>query len=72
MPAVDCGLVKYTVTNNAIRAVAIALQLGGNHGLTRHNPLVRHYRDVLCYRIHTSQNDVILVAAGKRAIAHEV
>lgn len=68
-PAADSGLVKYTVTNNAIRAVEIALQLSGNHGLTRHNPLERHYRDVLCSRIHTPQNDAILVVAGKRAIA---
>ncbi len=71
-PAADSGLVKYTVTNNAIRVVEIALQLSGNHGLTRHNPLERHYRDVLCSRIHTPQNDAILVAAGRRAIARHV
>ena len=50
---------------NAIRAVELALQLTGNHGLARQNPLERHYRDVLCSRIHTPQNDAILVAAGK-------
>ncbi|WP_218509866.1 acyl-CoA dehydrogenase family protein [Variovorax sp. dw_308] len=66
--AVDSGLLKYTVTNNAIRAVELALQLSGNHGLTRHNPLERHLRDVLCGRIHTPQNDAVLVAAGKRAL----
>ena len=66
--ATDSGLLKYTVTTNAIRAVEIALQLSGNHGLTRHNPLERHYRDVLCSRIHTPQNDAILVAAGKAAL----
>jgi alkylation response protein AidB-like acyl-CoA dehydrogenase len=64
----DSGLLKYTVTGNAVRAVELALQLSGNHGLTRHNPLERHYRDVLCSRIHTPQNDAILVAAGKRAL----
>jgi len=67
-PATDSGLLKYTVTNNAIRAVELALQLSGNHGLTRQNPLERHYRDVLCSRIHTPQNDAILVAAGKRVL----
>ncbi len=67
-PAADSGLLKYTVTGNAVRAVELALQLSGNHGLTRHNPLERHYRDVLCSRIHTPQNDAILVAAGKRAL----
>jgi len=67
-PATDSGLLKYTVTNNAIRAVELALQLSGNHGLTRQNPLERHYRDVLCSRIHTPQNDAILIAAGVRAL----
>ncbi|WP_432726727.1 acyl-CoA dehydrogenase family protein [Variovorax sp. W6] len=67
-PAADSGLLKYTVTGNAIRAVELALQLSGNHGLTRQNPLERHYRDVLCSRIHTPQNDATLVAAGKRAL----
>ncbi|MEJ8845633.1 acyl-CoA dehydrogenase family protein [Variovorax rhizosphaerae] len=66
--AIDSGLLKYTVTNNAIRAVELALQLSGNHGLTRHNPLERHLRDVLCGRIHTPQNDAVLVAAGKRTL----
>jgi len=67
-PAADSGLLKYTVTGNAIRVVELALQLSGNHGLSRRNPLARHYRDVLCSRIHTPQNDAILVAAGKRAL----
>jgi alkylation response protein AidB-like acyl-CoA dehydrogenase len=66
--ASDSGLLKYNTTQNAIRAVEIALQLSGNHGLTRHNPLERHYRDVLCGRVHTPQNDSALVAAGKAAL----
>jgi alkylation response protein AidB-like acyl-CoA dehydrogenase len=66
--ASDSGLLKYTTTNNAIRAVEIALQLSGNHGLARQNPLERHYRDVLCGRVHTPQNDSALVAAGKFAL----
>ncbi len=67
-PAVDSGLVKRTVTANAIRAVEIGLQLSGNHGLARQNPLERHHRDVLCGRIHTPQDDAVLVAAGRRAL----
>ncbi|MET0542333.1 MAG: acyl-CoA dehydrogenase family protein [Variovorax sp.] len=66
--AADSGLVKYTVTNNAIRVVELALQLSGNHGLSRQNPLERHHRDVLCGRVHTPQNDAVLVAAGRRAL----
>ena len=65
--AVDSGLVKFNVTGNAIRAVELALQLTGNHGLSRRNPLERHWRDVQCSRIHTPQNDSILTAAGRAA-----
>ncbi|MNO06445.1 hypothetical protein D3C81_2282130 [compost metagenome] len=53
------------MTGNAIRAVELALQLSGNHGLSRNYPVERHYRDVLCSRIHTPQNDSVLVAAGR-------
>lgn len=69
-PDVDAsGLVKFTVTNHAIRVTELALQLSGNHGLSRHNPLERYHRDVLCSRTHTPQNDSILVAAGRAAFA---
>ena len=44
------GSVKRTVTEHAIRVVEQALKLSGNHGLSRANPLERHYRDVLCSR----------------------
>jgi alkylation response protein AidB-like acyl-CoA dehydrogenase len=36
--------------------------------LTRNNPLERHYRDVLCSRVHTPQEDSITVAAGRAAL----
>jgi alkylation response protein AidB-like acyl-CoA dehydrogenase len=68
-PAVaESALVKYTLTGNAIRVTELALQLSGNHGLSRSNPLERLHRDVLCSRIHTPQNDAILVAAGRAAL----
>lgn len=60
--------VKYIVTANAIRAVEIGLELTGNPGLSRKNPLERHYRDVLCSRIHSPQTDTILVAGGRAAL----
>ena len=46
----------------------IGLELTGNPGLSRANPLERHYRDVLCSRIHSPQADTILVAAGRVAL----
>lgn len=57
--------IKYLVTSQAIRAVQIGLELTGNPGLSRKNPLERHYRDVLCSRIHSPQDDTILTAAGR-------
>jgi alkylation response protein AidB-like acyl-CoA dehydrogenase len=63
--AVDANNIKYVATANAIRAVEIGLELTGNPGLSRKNPLERHYRDVLCSRIHSPQNDTILVGAGR-------
>ena len=65
--AVAANNIKYLVTANAVRAVEIGLELTGNPGLSRRNPLERHYRDVLCSRIHSPQNDSILVAAGRAA-----
>jgi alkylation response protein AidB-like acyl-CoA dehydrogenase len=66
---VEASLVKHMVTENAISAVEKALKLTGNPGLTRHNPLERHHRDVLCGRVHTPQSDVVLTSAGKAAFA---
>jgi len=68
-PARDSNLVKYLVTKNAIEAVERAIELSGNPGLSRTNPLERHYRDVICSRVHTPQNDVILASAGRSAFA---
>ena len=65
----DSGLLKLNVTARAIEAVERALRLTGNPGLSRDNPLERHYRDVLCSRVHTPQDDAILLAAGQAAFA---
>jgi alkylation response protein AidB-like acyl-CoA dehydrogenase len=64
----ESNIVKLTVTNNAVAAVEDALSLTSNHGLTRANPLERHYRDVLCGRVHTPQDDATRVIAGRLAL----
>ncbi|MFT8422108.1 MAG: acyl-CoA dehydrogenase family protein [Gluconacetobacter sp.] len=64
----DAGLVKHLVTENAIAAVGKAVAAIGNPGLSQDNPLERHYRDVLCGRIHTPQGDSALGAAGRAAL----
>lgn len=65
--AFEANLAKVTITDNAIQAVNLALELTGNHGLSRQNPLERHYRNVLCGRVHTPQSDSAWLAAGKHA-----
>ena len=62
------NLIKHVANTNAIRAVEIGLELTGNPGISRNNPLERHYRDVLCSRIHSPQADTVLVNAGKAAL----
>ena len=61
--------IKYLVTSNAIRAVELAIEATGNPGLSRSNPLQRHYRNVVCGRVHTPQNDVVLQGVGKAVFA---
>lgn len=64
----EAGLIKHRTTENAIAAVEGAVKLTGNHGIARGNPLERHLRDVLCGRIHSPQEDTVLIAAGRAAL----
>ncbi|MEH2468808.1 alkylation response protein AidB-like acyl-CoA dehydrogenase [Nitrobacteraceae bacterium AZCC 2161] len=64
----EANIVKLTVTNNAVAAVEDALSLTSNHGLTRANPLERHFRDVMCGRVHTPQDDATRISAGRLAL----
>lgn len=61
------GQLKHLVSAYAIQAVELAVEAAGNPGLSRRNPLERHYRDVLCSRIHTPQDDVVFAHAGQAA-----
>jgi alkylation response protein AidB-like acyl-CoA dehydrogenase len=67
--ATEANLIKHTANANAIQAVALGLELTGNPGISRRNPLERHYRDVLCSRIHSPQADTVLINAGKMGLA---
>lgn len=64
----EANLIKHLANANAIRAVEIGLELTGNPGISRANPLERHYRDVLCSRIHSPQADTVLVGAGRAGL----
>jgi alkylation response protein AidB-like acyl-CoA dehydrogenase len=68
-PIQESNFVKHLVTNNAIKVAENAVALTGNPALSRHNALERHYRDTLFGRVHSPQDDSILAAAGKAALA---
>jgi alkylation response protein AidB-like acyl-CoA dehydrogenase len=63
------GTVKTVATRELIAAVEQAVSLVGNPGLTRANPLQRHLRDILCSRVHTPQDDVVLLGLGRSVLA---
>ncbi|WP_084544984.1 acyl-CoA dehydrogenase family protein [Derxia gummosa] len=65
----EYSLIKTLVTNQAIAAVQKAVELSSNPGLHRANPLERHFRDVLCGRIHTPQDDAVYGQLGIAAFA---
>ena len=64
----ESSLIKVLVSRNVIKSTELALSLTGNPGLSRHNPLERHYRDALCSRVHTPQDDLVLTESGKVAL----
>ncbi|WP_216898106.1 acyl-CoA dehydrogenase family protein [Nocardia alni] len=63
------SLVKTQIARSVIAAVQTAVGALGNAALTRHRPLERHLRDVLCVRVHPPQEDTALVAAGRAALS---
>jgi alkylation response protein AidB-like acyl-CoA dehydrogenase len=50
------------------RAITGGAPETANPGLTRQNTLQRYYRDVLCSRVHTPQDDAVITAAGRRVL----
>ncbi|MCE0535587.1 acyl-CoA/acyl-ACP dehydrogenase [Kineosporia rhizophila] len=59
---------KLIATRSAVTAVQTAVAALGNPALTRHNPLQRHLRDVLCSRVHPPQDDAALLIAGRASL----
>lgn len=59
---------KLIATRSAVSAVQTAVAALGNPALTRHHPLERHLRDVLCSRVHPPQDDATLLIAGRTSL----
>ncbi|EOD66583.1 acyl-CoA dehydrogenase family protein [Amycolatopsis vancoresmycina] len=67
--AAQAGVAKVLATRLLIEAVEQAVALTGNPGLTRTNSLQRHYRGVLCSRVHNPQDDAVLTGLGRSILA---
>ncbi len=62
------SLLKVQIARSVIAATQTAVAALGNPGLTRGLPFERLLRDALCVRVHPPQEDVALVAAGRRLL----
>lgn len=58
LPMSEIASVKQLVSQHAIEAVQLGLEVAGIAGLDQRLPFERHYRDVLCSRLHGPQADV--------------
>lgn len=65
----DAAAVKHIVIENAIAVTTLALDLGGNPGISRDNPLERHHRDALSGKAHAPQNNMIRTIVAKSLLA---
>lgn len=65
----DAAAVKHVVIENAILATTLALDLGGNPGISRDHPLERHHRDAISGRAHAPQNNMVRTILAKGALA---
>ena len=68
-PVTTLVLVRHGATSHTADKLFSGGLASSNPGLSRNNPLERHYRDVLCARIHTPQNDPVLGNLGRAAFA---
>lgn len=62
------SLLKVQIARSVTAATQAAVAALGNPGLTRTLPFERLLRDALCVRVHPPQEDVALLAAGRRLL----
>ncbi|WP_433384537.1 acyl-CoA dehydrogenase family protein [Actinoplanes sp. CA-142083] len=65
LPVPDAAAARVIANRHAVAAVTLATRLLGNPGLSRDNPLERHFRDVQSALVHAPQEDLALQAIGK-------
>jgi alkylation response protein AidB-like acyl-CoA dehydrogenase len=60
---------KVLAVRQAHSAVALAVRLLGNPGLSRESPLERHFRDIQSAGVHAPQEDTSLLVIGSAVLA---
>lgn len=65
------GLAKYTVTNNALSVVDLAMRIVGGSSLSRELPLERYYRDVRAGLHNPPMDNTVLNQLAAEAINEE-
>ena len=64
----EVSVVKYTITNHAIKIVELAMAIAGGHSLSKDLPLERYFRDVQCGLYNPPHNDMIISQLADSAI----
>lgn len=64
----EVAITKYTVCNNAIKIVELAMSIAGGHSLSKDLPLERYFRDVQCGVFNPPLNDMVISQIANAAI----
>jgi Acyl-CoA dehydrogenases len=64
----EVSITKYTVCNNAIKIVELAMRIAGGHSLSKDLPLERYFRDVQCGLYNPPLNDMVVIQISKSVI----
>ena len=64
----EVAITKYTLCNNAVKIVELAMSIAGGHSLSKDLPLERYFRDVQCGAFNPPHNDMVVSQASKSTI----
>ncbi|SHG35450.1 acyl-CoA dehydrogenase family protein [Ornithinibacillus halophilus] len=64
----ELGAAKYTIVNQAVKIVDLAMRIVGARSLSEKNPLQRYYRDVRAGIHNPPMDDMIITQLAKKAI----
>lgn len=66
----EVAITKYTVCNNAVEIVSLAMKIAGGHSISKDLPLERYFRDVQCGLFNPPLNDMVVGQVANSAIEY--